>query len=397
MKVIGHNELQDCDLTIDAVYEGGTANNVADDVISKLMPGTGNRGGFRPAGRGRRKNFVVLYTSGRDLDWPDTLDASTGRFVYWGDNTRPGHGLHETVRGGNKLLRNVFGRLDQNDSGRLEIPPFFVFRSCPTERSSWSIQFLGLAAPGCPGTAPTDSLVAVWKSIEGQRFLNYLAVFTVLDIPVVSRQWITALAEGQTDSAAAPSAWREWVGSGQYEALTATPTSEIRSIEEQLPQNGYHRELLRTIHEHFRETPIAFESFAAKIFQFHDNRVVIDEITRAVRDGGRDAIGRYRLGVESDPVHVDFALEAKCYDPGLEAGNPKQIGVKEVARLIARLRHRQFGVIVTTSVVGKQAYTEMRDDGHPVVVISGRDIVDILVAAGFKTKEQLSGWLANEF
>ncbi len=103
------------------------------------------------------------------------------------------------------------------------------------------------------------------------------------------------------------------------------------------------------------------------------------------------------MGVESDPVHVDFALEAKCYDPGLEAGNPKQIGVKEVARLIARLRHRQFGVIVTTSVVGKQAYTEMRDDGHPVVVISGRDIVDILVAAGFKTKEQLSGWLANEF
>jgi hypothetical protein len=43
-----------------------------------------------------------------------------------------------------------------------------------------------------------------------------------------------------------------------------------------------------------------------------DQRVVIDQITRASIDGGRDAIGRYVLGLNNDPVYVDFALEAKC-------------------------------------------------------------------------------------
>src|SRR5262249_32654333 len=50
----------------------------------------------------------------------------------------------------------------------------------------------------------------------------------------------------------------------------------------------------------------------------------------------------------------------------------------ETSRLISRLRHRQFGVLVTTSHLDAQAYREIREDGHPVVVIAGRDIVDIL-------------------
>jgi len=52
--------------------------------------------------------------------------------------------------------------------------------------------------------------------------------------------------------------------------------------------------------------------------------------------------------------------------------------VRDVARLISRLRHRQFGVFVTTSGVSGQAYNELRDDEHPVVVICGRDIAELL-------------------
>jgi hypothetical protein len=33
-------------------------------------------------------------------------------------------------------------------------------------------------------------------------------------------------------------------------------------------------------------------------------------------------------------------------------------GVREMSRLISRLRHRQFGVLVTTSYVDNQAYRE---------------------------------------
>lgn len=53
-------------------------------------------------------------------------------------------------------------------------------------------------------------------------------------------------------------------------------------------------------------------------------------------------------------------------------------------------------MLVTTSILGQQAYTEIRDDGHPVVIISGRDIVDILLGAGIKTNEQLAELLSAE-
>ena len=129
----------------------------------------------------------------------------------------------------------------------------------------------------------------------------------------------------------------------------------------------------------------------------HDRRVTIDEITRSSVDGGRDAIGRYRLGLEQDPVFADFALEAKCYDPGLNGGSANTVGVKEVARLISRLRHRQFGVLVTTSVIARQAYKEVRQDRHPIIFISGRDITEILIHNGFSTPARVSLLLTNDF
>jgi len=49
-----------------------------------------------------------------------------------------------------------------------------------------------------------------------------------------------------------------------------------------------------------------------------------------------------------------------------------------MSRLISRLRHRQFGVLVTTSYVDSQAYREIKEDQHPIVVIAAADIVVIL-------------------
>ncbi len=78
----------------------------------------------------------------------------------------------------------------------------------------------------------------------------------------------------------------------------------------------------------------------------------------------------------SDPVAVEFALEAKCYAP------TNSVGVRETSRLISRLRHRQFGVLVTTSYLDAQAYREIREDGHPVVILAGRDVIERLKARG---------------
>ena len=93
----------------------------------------------------------------------------------------------------------------------------------------------------------------------------------------------------------------------------------------------------------------------------------------------------------ADRIALDFALEAKCY--AAENG----VGVKELSRLISRLRHRQFGILVTTSFLCNQAYQELRSDRHPVVVIAAADIAAILVKAGLGTPEAVREWLVGEF
>jgi len=395
--IFAHKDLRTSDLIVDAIYEGGDVANVVADPLSKLLPGVGNQGGFRAAGRGDDKRIVVLYTSGEDTDWPDSLDLSTGQFVYYGDNKSPGHELHDTGPGGNRILRRVFDLLHGPSDGRKRIPPFFVFRKYPTAASRRSVQFLGVAVPGFRGLPATADLVAVWKTSNGERFQNYRATFTVLNIPVVRRSWLDDISNGNQPSQNAPSAWINWVNRGQYEALVSVPTTIIRSQSDQMPKTPEKLEILRAIWDHFRATPVAFEAFAARLFQMHDSRVVIDEITRASVDGGRDAIGRYLLGFSDDPIYSTFALEAKCYAPPLDGESANTVGVKEVSRLISRIRHREFGVLVTTSVIGRQAYEEVRQDQHPIIFITGKDITDILTINGYGTVERVRELLQSEF
>jgi AspBHI-like restriction endonuclease/restriction endonuclease len=390
-RIFSHEECGRADLIVDAVYEGGQAANSGSDAVAKVIPGSGNQGGFRAAGTGDDKKFVVLYTSGEDRDWPDRLDLNTG------DNKSPGHELHETQRGGNRILRRVFDLLHSETTHRERIPPFFVFKKYPTPGSGRSVQFKGLAVPGFPGLSATSDLVAVWKSTGGQRFQNYRSVFTVLNVPVVSRTWLDDIAAGQPLGSNAPPAWRDWIQAGSYRALSSESTTVIRSIQQQLPDTPVKREILGAVYEHFKDAPIAFEAFAARVFQMHDQRVIIDEITRASVDGGRDAVGRYLLGLSDDPVYAEFSLEAKCYNPALNGGAANAVGVREVSRLISRIRHRQFGVLVTTSAIGRQAYEEVREDRHPIVFLSGTDIAEILTANGFNTAKVVDALLQREF
>jgi len=78
-------------------------------------------------------------------------------------------------------------------------------------------------------------------------------------------------------------------------------------------------------------------------------------------------------------------------------GSGNTIGVSDVSRLISRIRHRQFGVLVTTSAVSRQAYQEVREDRHPIIFISGRDISEILIRNGYNTVERVADLLASEF
>jgi hypothetical protein len=135
------------------------------------------------------------------------------------------------------------------------------------------------------------------------------------------------------------------------------------------------------------DDPYEFEACAAKLWQMQVSNASNLELTRRFRDGGRDAIGTYRIGPHGDRIGLEFALEAKCYNQS------HGVTVKDVSRL----RHRQFGVLITTSYLGEQAYQEIRADGHPVVVIAAADIVEILRQHCLTSIGSLQQWLATEF
>jgi len=405
MKVVSFEKLSTCDLYIDAIYESSHDGQLAGEALNAVLPGVGNQGGFRASGKGKDKKLVVLFSTGADKDWPDTLDLNTGQFVYYGDNKTPGHEIHNTSKGGNKILRRVFELLHFSPAEYQNIPPFFIFYKSPTANGARSVQFKGVAVPGYQGMPSTEDLVAVWKTTKNQRFQNYRSIFTILDIPVVKRQWINDIFDGKVNSKFAPDVWKQWVNSGHYQALESQPTTIIRSDEEQQPNTPLKTDILNVVWQYFdhndehekKRRAFLFEHFAARIFQMHDHRVIVDGVTRGVADGGRDAIGRYLLGLNNDPVYAEFSLEAKCYRPATVKMKANKVGVKEVSRLISRIRHRQFGILVTTSSVHKQAYQEVREDRHPIIFICGKDIAEILISSGMNTRSAVVSFLQTEF
>jgi Restriction endonuclease AspBHI N-terminal/Restriction endonuclease len=385
---VGFDRLVGADLVIDRIYEGGGAGNAGDDPLNKLLP-VGNQGGFRTKGspKGDSVKVAVLYTSGAEPDWPDALDPHTGVFTYFGDNRSPGRLLEDTPRNGNRLLSRVFAKTHGQPADRAKVPPFLLFDKPGGGRN---VRFRGLLAPGSSQLSAEEDLVAVWRTTRGERFQNYRAHFTVLDVPVVSRPWIKQLVDGEPLGGECPSAWRAWVESRTYTALVAPPTVIIRSRDEQepLPQD---RQLLGLVCDHFAPNPYGFEQFAADLWAKSERNVDKIDVTRPWRDGGRDAVGDYLIGPPSDPVAVELALEAKCYALG------NGVGVRQTSRLISRLRHRQFGVLITTSHVDAQAYKEIREDGHPVVILAGRDIVEMLKRSGFDTSAALRKHLVEKY
>lgn len=388
MQRIAFEKLKTADLFVDAVYESNGATNLNGDVLSKLMS-VGTQGGFRPVNIRNQKGkaaYIVLESTNKHPDWLDNIDYESGIIQYYGDNREPGRELHDSKRGGNKVLRDVFEMLQ--DNRRQEIPPFFYFES----EEGRNRRFLGLLVPGSDKFKPEELLVAIWRMKNGERYQNYKAVFTILDVASVSRGWLEDLLSGNGyQSDFAPKEWKKWIDKGVYTPLYASDSVlNYRTQDQQMPFKDDDKQKLQSIYDYF-DNPYEFEKCAMKIVQLMDSNIHSLKHTRFVRDGGRDAIGLYRIGRQCDGVDVEFALEAKRYSSN------DGIGVKEVSRLISRLRHRQFGILVTTSFVALQAYKEIKEDGHPIVIISGMDILRILYDSGIKTKDEIQEWLVKTF
>lgn len=388
MKVVPVDELLVADLFVDACYQGLRLGNAADDPLPKLMR-VDSQGGFRYRGKvPGQLEMLVLRTSMNDPDWPDALDPETGIFTYYGDNKKPGRDLHDTGRDGNLILKTIFEHSRSGTEGRARVPPIFIFSRAGVSRD---VRFLGLAVPGASDLDASEELVAIWRSVKGERFQNYRARFTVLDAARVSRAWIDSIISGTPDHSLAPEAWKTWRKTGRRKALMAARTLEYRSRAEQLPADAEGQAIMEAVRTHFKHRPHAFEYCAAALARLMIPEIAGLDVTRPSRDGGRDAVGLLRVGSGPSSILVDFALEAKCYTP------PTAVGVEDMSRLISRLRHRQFGVIVTTSCVDLQAYKEIKEDQHPILVIAARDIVELLRRNGRGSIEAVTTWLSEEF
>ena len=385
MEPVAFAALPDADLVVDRVYEAGPFKDVRADPLQRLLP-VGNQGGFRYRGIVPRPMLVVLYTTGGVPEWPDELDEATGTFTYYGDNRHAGRPLHETQRQGNLILHETFSTMRDSRAVRSSLPVFLVFESVNGTRS---VRFRGLAVPGSPLLSQDEELNAVWRTEQGERFQNYRAKFTVLDVASVSRDWIRSILEGSAYAAVAPRPWRQWVDRMAYEPLAAPAIRSIRSRDEQLPAESDRLGwgLLRAIYDTYQHEPVRFEHAAVALAQLAVPLPTTMDVTRPSVDGGRDAIGMMQVGHAIDPVWITLALEAKCYEPGRNS-----VGVRETSRLISRLRYRDIGFLVTTSFVGRQAYEELREDRHPVVVLSGGDLVRELRRRGIHSQVDFRFW-----
>lgn len=339
------------------------------------------QGGFRYRGTKARPTLLVLTSNLAEPEWLDQLDETTGTFIYYGDNRHPGRLLHDTPRFGNQLLRQIFdwAHLGQ----RHLVPPILIFT---TEGTGRTFRFRGLAVPGSPTLPATEDLVALWKTVKGQRFQNYKAIFTILDEAVISRTWVHAMGRGDA-SGMAPNAWKAWVDAGGIRPLVAPRSVLVRSKTEQLPATAVDQAVIEVITQRYRGDPYSFEVCAGALTRLLLPDISRLDLTRPWRDGGRDGIGKLRIGRGPAAIEADFALEAKCYN------QRNAVGVREVSRLISRIKHREFGVLVTTSYVDKQAYQEVTDDGHPVIFMVAQDIVNLLRSIGVNTPAQTIAWL----
>jgi hypothetical protein len=392
MKKVLFADLKSADLVVDAVYEGDASSNTyGSEPIHHLLPGTGNQGGFRKV-KAKIGGIVgiVLTSTGSEKDWPDQLNQYDGTYIYFGDNRHPGRDLHDTHVSGNKSLKEMFHLSHGTAEDRKKCPLIFIFEKSSVGRD---MVFRGMAVPGGESISSNDELVAIWRTSDGQRFQNYKALFTILDAGIISGDWVRNVwktGDVDWDDSRIPKALISWIKNRKYSPLKAAP-AEIRSSESQMPKEGIESELIRTVFDYCTDNPTSFEPVAARIWEISTKLPLSYEITRASRDGGRDAFGFIALGPNDDPIQLSFALEAKCY-----ALN-NSVGVKEMSRLISRIKHREFGVMVTTSVISPQAYKEVRDDGHPIVILSASDISKVLISFGINSKAACLDWLQANF
>ena len=205
---IPFEELKTSDLYTDAIYSSNGSGKLSGEVLSKLM-GVGNQCGFRKRSCIDKHSlaYVVLESTGKQEDWPDSVDYERRHVIYYGDNRTVGNDFLVTKQGGNALLNKVFHSLETGN--KKSIPPFFYFVS----DKGRSRKFVGLLVPGHKDIPLDEQLVKV----SNNNCDNYKSNFTIVPCEHIHHSWLEDLHQGRGyDSDTAPDNWKSWVDTGVF-------------------------------------------------------------------------------------------------------------------------------------------------------------------------------------
>ena len=365
----------------DAYRNTGSKNNKNDQLIRKIWVNKDfdladdekdwtiqNSGGIRGLSKGDLSGkisgidksavfcFTTKQSTGSHNPWDDATDYFKGEVKYWGDaKYNKSKDIDEWL--GNRILKNISDKTIEGNFD--EVPPILYFNS---NKSGW-ISFRGLCVIyGYQERSFMD---------KDHRIKNYQWSFAMLDVQSVDPEWIKHRALNNNDNhKSCPLAWKNYVKNGKIKRLQAW-RNNIKSKDSQLPvKRSKEDRFLQSL----KEMPYDdFETIICSMLQSSNLVHNIDQ-TRKTSDGGFDMIGKFFL---PDPFHyeINFKGEVKRW-----AGN-SSVGVKDISRLVARLRRGEYGLFFTTSYYGRQAQEEVIKDAYPVKLFSGVDMYNLFEAA----------------
>lgn len=343
--------------------------------------GIGNSGGIRSAKYLHLKSeipcYIVLVT--RNIShrwynpWEDIIDYSSGTIFYWGDAKSDKDKSYTDFRG-NRNLQKVFDYVLEN---RLtEIPPVLHF----SKIESGIVKFNGLCV--------LKNLELTWFQDKGNPVKNYRVELTILDCEKVDIEWLHSRVDCNNRKELhnnAPKVWLDYL-KGNIRKLDVWSTS-ILEKHEQLPPEGSSEALL--LNRLCQLHPTEFEAVVVELFRnlpLVNHKIVR---TRPTADGGFDFYGQFSIPYPAK-YEIEFLGEAKKF------ARDSAVQPKHVSRLVARLSRGQYGIFVTTSYYTKQAQREVLEDGYPVRLFSGNDLVNILQELRLVENGKLKGeWIES--
>lgn len=324
--------------------------------------------------------YLILVTHDDKKDgvrnpWEDVVDYAAGRIIYWGDAK-----FHKTKKlhdfRGNKNLEIIWNLILEKKMDW--VPPILHF----SKPSKGIVKFNGVCV--------LDKLEITWFSDNSTPVRNYRCTLSILDIDEVFIDWLhsraraTSLEEIDRD---APKAWRDYKKGVLRKIDVWSP--KIKTTEQQLPIEGTSD--AKILEQLVALTPTQFESVTVALFRQLPEVTHSITQTRPTADGGFDFYGRFTL---PSPISYDihFLGEAKKFQ------RSTAVQPKHVSRLVARLQRGQYGIFVTTSYYTKQTQKEVLEDGYPIKLFSGMDIILFLKELNLVYKDRVSEeWLQGVF